>query len=209
MFVPIRERAASAAPTDEASMAVKDLAAQAASEGQGAGRRQAWRSVWMIPMLHLSSARNRYRLRKHLALLVRRQKGDIRSISAAANPDNAFNRCKSRWVDQPPAIFEKHLEDRVEVGWLQLKRIGADGPGGNTQRPRKGNAQMGEVTTHTRTVYKCPLRCRLGVADARHIINVAMNPIEDCHYSRHAVAGSAEFTLCKSHELVRRTKPAG
>jgi hypothetical protein len=36
-----------------------------------------------------------------------------------------------------------------------------------------------------------------------------MNPFEDCHHTRHAVAGSTELTLGKSHELVRWTEAAG
>src|SRR5262245_7755656 len=72
-------------------------------------------------------------LPQYLTLLVGSQKGDVRRVAAAADPDNSFNRRQSRRVDQPPVVFEEHLEDRVEVGRRQLKRIGADGTRGNAQ----------------------------------------------------------------------------
>jgi len=87
------------------------------------------------PVAKSSNARNRYRLPQYLTLLVRGQKGDIGRVAAAANPDNSFNRGKSRRVNQPPVVFEKYLEDRVEVRRRQLKRIGADGTRGYTQCP--------------------------------------------------------------------------
>jgi hypothetical protein len=64
------------------------------------------------------------------------------------------------------------------------------------------------VFGHARAVYKRPFRRGLCIADARHIVDVAINPLQDCHYPRHTVAGFSELALRKPHELVRGTKPA-
>jgi hypothetical protein len=53
----------------------------------------------------------------------------------------------------------------VEIGRVELKRIGADGAGRNAQSSHKCDAQMRKITAYPRAVYKCPLRGRFGVAD--------------------------------------------
>jgi hypothetical protein len=54
-------------------------------------------------------------LANDLALLISGQKGDIGGVSAAADPDDAFNWRQARGIDKPPAIFEIDLEDGVKI----------------------------------------------------------------------------------------------
>ena len=118
-----------------------------------------------VEIIELRRFRHFDSLSQNLALLVRRQKRDIRRIPPASDPDDAFDWGEPGRIDQPPAIFEIDLKDGVEIGRVELKRIGADGAGRNAQSSHKCDAQMRKITAYPRAVYKCPLRGRFGVAD--------------------------------------------
>jgi hypothetical protein len=70
---------------------------------------------------------------EHLALLVRSQKGDVRGIAAATNPDDSLNRRKPRCINKPPAVFEVDFKYCVKVGWIESERVDADSAGWNTK----------------------------------------------------------------------------
>jgi hypothetical protein len=151
---------------------------------------------------NLSRPRHLNRLSENLALLVRREESDIRRIATASDPDDPFDWRKSRRIDQPPAIFDVDFKDGMKVGRVELKRIGAYSAGGDTQRSGQCNSQMSEVAADARSVYKSPLCRRLSVADARNIVDVAVDPFQYSHDARHAVASGAELPLRESHKFV-------
>jgi hypothetical protein len=75
------------------------------------GKRRGYRPV--IRFSHLSihesddlCPRNLDRLSNYLALLVRREEGDIRGVASASDAHNTFDRCEPRRIDQPPVVFD-------------------------------------------------------------------------------------------------------
>ena len=64
--------------------------------------------------------RNLDRLSNYLALLVRRKEGDIRGVASTSYTHDTFDGREPCRIDQPPIVFDVDLEDRVEVGRIQL-----------------------------------------------------------------------------------------
>jgi hypothetical protein len=63
-------------------------------------------------------------LSNNLALLVRREEGVIRGVAATSDAHDTFNRREPCRIDQPPIVFDVDLEDRMEVGRIQLQGVG-------------------------------------------------------------------------------------
>jgi hypothetical protein len=64
--------------------------------------------------------RNFDRLSNYLALLVRRKEGDIRGVASTSYTHDTFDGREPCRIDQPLIVFDVDLEDRVEVGRIQL-----------------------------------------------------------------------------------------
>src|ERR1700704_5622941 len=67
---------------------------------------------------------------------------------------------------------------------------------------------MGEIAAYAGAIHERPLRRRLRIADAGYIVDVAVDPLQDNHDTRHTVAGGAKLALGETHELVRWAKAA-
>jgi hypothetical protein len=79
-----------------------------------------------------------------LALLIGRKKRDIGCVAAAADPDNPLDRRLSRGIDQPSAVLDQYLEDRMKVPRLQVMGKGPQRPRRYSQR----SSEMREAAAH-------------------------------------------------------------
>ena len=70
----------------------------------------------------------------------------------------------------------------MEVRRNQVERVGADGARWKIQGAGKRYSEMGKVTAHTRPIDERPLCGCLGIADARPVVDMFMDPIEDREY---------------------------